>query len=329
MKPDLLNVLACPKCGGSLKCNAVAMSNSQEVTDGSLICQACQSEYPIIAGIPRFVGNGNYAGSFGYQWNIFRAEQIDSVNGTDLSAQRVFSETGWNAEWMKGKWILDAGCGAGRFVDAAANTGAKIIGLDISNAIDAAAKTVGDHPNVHFVQASIFELPFKPGVLDGVYCIGVIQHTPDPSRAMRSLPIPLKPGGKLALTAYERKTFTLLNTKYLIRPITKRLPKGILLGLIRAFMPVLFPITEILFRLPIVGRAFAFVIPVANYVNEPALSMRQRYQWAILDTFDMLSPAFDSPQTEFEAEAALRSSGMTSITRLRNPGLNVVATKAI
>ena len=328
MKPELLDVLACPKCSGSLDCDVRTERDHHEIIEGSLTCRDCNAGYPIIKGIPRFVGDGNYAGSFGYQWNIFRAEQIDSVNGTALSAKRVFSETGWDASWMKGKWILDAGCGAGRFVDVVAKTGAKIIGLDISHAIDAAAKTVPDSPNVHFVQASIFELPFKPGVLDGVYCIGVVQHTPDPARAMRSLPIPLKPGGKLALTAYERRKFTLLNAKYLIRPLTKRLPKALLLGLIRVVMPIAFPITEILFRIPLLGRAFAFLIPVANYVDEPALSMRQRYEWAILDTFDMLSPAFDSPQTEAEAQTALRASGMTAISRLKNPGLNVVATKA-
>ena len=54
-------------------------------------------------------------------------------------------------------------------------------------------------------------------------------------------------------------------------------------------MPVLFPITELLFRVPRLGRWFQFAIPVANYVHERQLSMAQRYRWAILDTFDMLA----------------------------------------
>ena len=329
MKSALLDVLACPKCKGSLVCNADGNLHHQEIMEGSLVCGDCCAEYPIVEGIPRFVGDGHYAGSFGYQWNIFRSEQIDSVNGTKLSTNRVFSETGWQSDSIRGKWILDAGCGAGRFLDVVATTGAQVIGLDISQAIDAAAKTVSGNPNVHFVQASIFEPPFKPGVLDAIYCIGVIQHTPDPVRAIKSLPKSLKGGGKLALTIYERRRFTLLNAKYLIRPLTKRLPKPVLLGLIRVSMPLLFLTTEMLFRIPVFGRLFTFLIPVANYVHEPSLSIRQRYQWAIMDTFDMLSPAFDSPQTQAEVEAALRACGMTDIKRLKNPGLNITATQSI
>ena len=102
-----------------------------------------------------------------------------------------------------------------------------------------------------------------------------------------------------------------------------------LLGLIRVSMPLLFLTTEMLFRIPAFGRLFTFLIPVANYVHEPSLSIRQRYQWAIMDTFDMLSPAFDSPQTQAEVEAALRACGMTDIKRLGNPGLNITATQSI
>jgi SAM-dependent methyltransferase len=229
---------------------------------------------------------------------------------------------------MKGKWILDAGCGAGRFVDVAAGTGAHVVGLDVSSAIDAAAQTARGRRNVHLVQASIYDLPFKPGAFDGVYCIGVIQHTPDPDSALRSLPMPLKPGGRIALTAYERRRWwTRFHGKYLLRPLTRRVNKGALLRIIQGLMPVLFPLTEVLFRLPLVGRVFSFIIPVANYVNEPDLSLRQRYRWAVLDTFDMLSPAFDFPQTEADVRSALGSAGVGEISRRTDTGLNLIGIK--
>jgi 2-polyprenyl-3-methyl-5-hydroxy-6-metoxy-1,4-benzoquinol methylase len=293
-----------------------------------LACGRCGSEFRVARGIPRFVDDGSYAASFGYQWNLFRTEQIDSVNGTKLSARRFFSETGWDADWMKGKWILDAGCGAGRFVDVAAGTGAHVVGLDVSSAIDAAAQTARGRRNVHLVQASIYDLPFKPGAFDGVYCIGVIQHTPDPDLALKSLPTPLKPGGRIALTAYERRRWwTRFHGKYLLRPLTRRANKGVLLRIIQGLMPVLFPLTEVLFRLPLVGRVFSFIIPVANYVNEPDLSLRQRYRWAVLDTFDMLSPAFDFPQTETDVRSALGSAGVGEISRRTDTGLNLIGIK--
>jgi len=202
------------------------------------------------------------------------------------------------------------------------------VGFDVSTAIDAAAQTVRGRRNVHLVQASIYDLPFKAGAFDGVYCIGVIQHTPDPDSALRSLPMPLKPGGRIALTAYERRRWwTGFHGKYLLRPLTRRVNKEALLRIIQVLMPVLFPLTEVLFRLPLVGRVFSFIIPVANYVNEPALSLQQRYRWAVLDTFDMLSPVFDFPQMEENVRSTLGFAGVGEITRQTDSGLNLVGIK--
>src|SRR5215475_11236271 len=272
----LLNVLACPQCGESLTCTAEDTDGSGEVLKGELRC-AGGHQYLIEAGIPRFVAPDNYAASFGYQWNRFKMEQIDSVNGTDLSTCRFLSETGWPKEQLAGKWILDAGCGAGRFLDVASTLGAEVVGLDISNAVDAARANLAGRQNVHLVQASIYEPPFRPGVFDGCYCIGVVQHTPDPQRAMTTLPQFLSPGARIAITAYERKPWTLLYSKYWLRPLTKRVGKQRLLAGIKGLMPVLFPLTNVLFRIPLLGRGFKFAIPVANYVDQSALTRQQRY----------------------------------------------------
>jgi SAM-dependent methyltransferase len=325
MRLKLLEVLACPKCGGGLSCRADGAR--EEVESGELVCEGCGVAYPVRAGIPRFVPEDNYAASFGYQWNLFKSEQLDSVNGTGLSEARLFSETGWTKEWMEGKWVLDAGCGAGRFLDVASKTGAEVVGIDISNAVDAAAASLKGRERLHLVQASIYELPFRPGAFDACYCIGVIQHTPDPLRAVRSLPRVLREGGRIALTIYERRRWTMLYSKYLLRPLTKRLSKERLLAAIRGAMPVLFPLTDAAFRLPVLGRLFMFAIPVANYTGERALSRRQRYQWAVLDTFDMLSPQYDQPQRQADVERALADSGVEEIKRLPNAGLNLVGRK--
>ena len=328
MWQKLLEVLACPKCAGELSCAPAETTVNGEIEKGELRCVKCGRKFPIESGVPRFVERDNYASSFGYQWNLFKSEQLDSVNGTRLSETRLFSETAWTRDWMDGKWILDAGCGAGRFLDVASTTGAQVVGVDISNAVDAARASLKDRRNVHLVQASIYELPFRPGVFDGCYCIGVIQHTPDPEASLRSLPRVLKPGGRLAATIYERKPWTLLNAKYLVRPLTKRMKKQRLLAMIKGVMPVLFPLTNVMFRVPLLGPVFNFTIPVANYTNERALTRQQRYDWAVLDTFDMLSPQYDHPQTFEEAERALTAAGIVELRRLSNAGLNVVGIKA-
>jgi ubiquinone/menaquinone biosynthesis C-methylase UbiE/uncharacterized protein YbaR (Trm112 family) len=327
MQAELLEKLACPKCHGELSCAVTERDANGEIETGNLTCESCAQEFPIKAGIPRFVTEDNYATSFGYQWNRFRLEQIDSNNGTQLSTNRFYSETGWTKEWLKGKWVLDAGCGAGRFLDAASQSDCNVVGLDISNAVDAARANLAGRRNVHFVQASIYELPFRSSVFDGCYCIGVVQHTPDPQKTMRTLPRVLRPGGRIAITAYERKLWTPLYGKYWLRPLTKRLEKKTLLAGIKGAMPVLFPLTSVLFRLPLVGRFFMFTIPVANYVHERTLTREQRYDWAVLDTFDMLSPQYDQPRTQAEIEEALAASGVVELKRLPNPGVNIIGCK--
>lgn len=326
MKRALLDILACPACQERLECAARAVADD-DVIDGALTCASCGVTFPVRDGVPRFIDDGNYAASFGMQWNRFRTTQLDSASGTGLSAERFFAETGWSREWLAGKLVLDAGCGAGRFMEIVAGCGAQIVGVDISSAVDAAAANVGRLSNAHTVQASLYELPFRRGVFDACYCIGVLQHTPDPSRTLASLVPVLKEGARMAVVAYERKRWTKLNTKYLIRPLTRRLSKGALLKVIQFAMPVAFAMTEILYRLPLAGRLFKFVIPVANYTDERRLSIRQRYDWAILDTFDMLSPAYDQPQTSADVVRVLTEAGLVDLQRRPASGLAVIGTK--
>jgi hypothetical protein len=83
-------------------------------------------------------------------------------------------------------------------------------------------------------------------------------------------------------------------------------------------MPVLFPVTSFLFALPVLGRVFRFVIPVANYVEHTEQPRSLRYQEAVLDTFDMLSPRFDRPLRVAEAVSRLEAlAGTTEVVSER------------
>ena len=324
---ELLKILACPSCKRELTCDA-APNAEAEVMEGALRCAGCARTYPITGGIPRFVADEDYAGSFGLQWNRFKTEQLDSINGTRLSQIRFRSETGWEEGSMQGEWVLDAGCGAGRFLESAARSGADIIAVDLSRAVDAARGNLAGRRKVHFAQASIYELPIRDKSLGASYSLGVIQHTPDPLHAVAAIAATVKPAGKIALTIYEKKRFTRLNGKYLVRPITRRVPPRLLLVLLKVFLPLLFPLTEVLFRIPLLGRAFRFVIPVANYVDVRDLTLQQRYRWALMDTFDMLAPRYDSPQTKAEVSERLARSGFVDIERGNGSGLNLIARRA-
>jgi len=329
MRKQLLDRLVCPQCHGDLTCDVVETRDDGDIMTGHLDCPACPARYPVTGGIPRFVPSDNYASSFGYQWNRFRQEQIDSLNGMQQSEQRLRTETEWDPASLTDQWVLDAGCGAGRFLEVAGRISeAQVVGVDISGAVEAARETLEGRPNTHLVQASLFALPFRPGTFDAAYCIGVIQHTPDPPAAIRGVARAVRPGGRIAITAYERRRFTMWYSKYWVRPLTRRLKQEHLLQVIKVAMPPLFAASEILFRIPGLGRVFQFMLPIANYVDDKDMTMRQRYQWAILDTFDMLAPAFDIPQRDRDVREILAAEGVVDVRRLPNAGLNLVGTKA-
>jgi len=305
MHRRLLDLLVEPLNQNPLRAEIVK-AEGDHIVEGRLVCEESGRWYPIVRGIPRFANAANYTDSFGWQWNRFRSAQIDTETGARHSQQRFDAEAGWSEGDLRDKWVLDAGCGAGRFAEVAAARGGRVVAVDFSSAVDAAAETLRRFDNVDLVQASIHELPFKQGCFDFAYCIGVIQHTPDPRHAVQAVVRTVKPGGRFCLTIYGRRAWTKLSGKYLLRPITKRMPKGTLLRTIETVMPVAFPLTDMLYRVPLVGRVARFALPIANYVDREGFTREQRYREAVLDTFDALSPQYDSPLTAEETSQALR-----------------------
>src|SRR5688572_7670250 len=80
--------------------------------------------YPIIRGVPRFVGAGNYSDDFGDQWNMFPKTQLDSFTGLNLSETRLARCLHGNLASLKDKRVLEAGSGAGRFTEVLLKYGA-------------------------------------------------------------------------------------------------------------------------------------------------------------------------------------------------------------
>lgn len=303
MRTDLIAVLADPDTGEPLSLAEGALRDGDEIVRGTLTTPSGRN-WSIERGVPRFVKQDVYAGSFGFQWNRFARVQLDSANGSSASRDRFLAEVPWSGE-IDGEWVVDAGCGSGRFAEVAAALGANVLAVDLSDAVDAAHRNLRGEPRAHVLQADLRSLPAPERSLRFLYSIGVLQHTPDPLGAARRLVELLAPGGRFAFTIYGRKPWTKLYAKYWIRPLTKRLPKHGLLRGIELVMPVVFPITSLLFSLPVLGRGFRFLLPVANYPHRTDLSRAVRYQEAILDTFDMLSPAYDRPVTPTELRSAI------------------------
>ena len=70
-----------------------------------------------------------------------------------------------------------------------------------------------------------------------------------------------------------------------------------LFGLLERWVPNLLAASQTLGRVPLVGRVLKRLVPVADYTGIFPLSEQQLKEWALLDTFDMLAPPYDNPQS--------------------------------
>jgi len=296
MKKELLEILRCPKSGQKLVLEEEALCDG-EIRTGLLVSEDGRWCYPIHDFIPRFVAESNYADNFGMQWNKFRQTQLDSYSGHPISADRFWKATGWTPEDMAGKWVLDVGCGAGRFAEIALEAGAKVVALDYSGAVDACYANLKHYPNLHVVQGDIYALPLLKDFFPFVYSLGVLQHTPDVAKAFAALPPMLAVGGKLCVDFYWKRIRTMLHAKYLVRPATKRIPQQNLFEFLESTVPMLLSASQHLGRIPVLGRYLKRLVPVADYTGIFPLSDQQLEEWALLDTFDMIVHEYDNPQT--------------------------------
>jgi SAM-dependent methyltransferase/uncharacterized protein YbaR (Trm112 family) len=296
MRTELLKLLCCPSCSGDLK--VVKSTESEgEIETGILACTDCSAEFPVVNFVPRFVPPANYAGNFGFQWNRFSQTQLDSCSGVPISRERFLTQSGWDGDQLRGALVLDAGCGSGRFAEIALDLGATVVAVDYSSAIEACWRNLRGRRNFYAVQADIRHLPFRKASFDCIYSFGVLQHTPDPHTSFKGLPQCLKECGKIAVDVYRLSWKCLLMPKYWLRPLTKRLPAPLLFRIVSTYVPVLLPVSSFVGRIPGVGGRLRYLVPIANYTGVLPLSPEQLREWAILDTFDMLSPAYDLPQT--------------------------------
>lgn len=290
------------------KCNSGQLS---VIDNDTLQCDHCGSSYPIIDGIPRIVEMDNYSESFGYQWNIHQKTQLDTFTGLPVSRKRLYTATGWDETTrLDGQTILEAGSGAGRFTEVLVDTGASIFSFDFSRAVDANARNNGTAKNLTLFQGNIFSIPFVDNCFDHVFCLGVIQHTPDPEAAFFSLASKVRQGGFLYIDVYTRSWYHYLHWKYILRPLTVRMERQKLYNLISRIIPVLIPAARLLRKL--FGRAGARLVPIVEF-SHLGLSEELNREWAILDTFDMYSPAHDHPQSMATVRRWFETAGFTDI----------------
>lgn len=191
--PRLLELLRCAVCGETVA----------EASPGLLRCSRCHGEYPVWNGVPRMLAHdippqvAETAEAFGWQWKAFD-EQLPQFREEFLEWLNPVTPSD-----LRGRKVMDAGCGKGRHILFAGEYGAEqAIGLDLSEAVDVARRATAHLPNVDVVQGDLLNPPIADGSLDVIYSIGVIHHTPRPSQAIKSLASRLRSGGTLHVWVY-------------------------------------------------------------------------------------------------------------------------------
>ncbi|MDE1763997.1 MAG: class I SAM-dependent methyltransferase [Thaumarchaeota archaeon] len=151
----------------------------------------------------------NTKAQFAEQWKNFPTgryllsdpsfkNNVDSI----ISEQEILIKR----EWFRGKNVLDAGCGNGRWSYGLAKLGAKLTCVDINPiAIEETRKALSEFGNEFtFLVSSLEELNLAEGSFDLVFSWGVLHHCVSFTKSLQNLTRVLKNGGFLYLYLYGR-----------------------------------------------------------------------------------------------------------------------------
>ncbi|MDP6349643.1 MAG: methyltransferase domain-containing protein [Chloroflexota bacterium] len=118
------------------------------------------------------------------------ADQADSVR------ELIHGDT----LFAPGDRVLEPGCGIGAqtFPLARCFPQVRFTSFDLSaGSLERASASMGEVANVNLLRADLMTPPFKEGEFDVVLVSYLLEHVPDPARALAIMQRLLKPGGKL------------------------------------------------------------------------------------------------------------------------------------
>lgn len=131
---------------------------------------------------------------------------------------------------LKGKRVLDIGCGGGILADAMARQGAQVLGIDLATKALKVAQLHALEANtqgVEYREISAEALAAEqPGSFDVVTCMEMLEHVPDPASVVRACATLVKPGGQVFFSTINRNAkaflFAIVGAEYMLN----LLPRG-------------------------------------------------------------------------------------------------------
>ncbi len=131
---------------------------------------------------------------------------------------------------LKGRRVLDVGCGGGVLSDAMARRGAKVLGIDLSaKALKVAQLHAleADTDAVEYREVAAETLATElPGAFDTVTCMEMLEHVPDPASIVSACAALVKPGGWAFFSTLNRNPKAFLFAIVGAEHVLNLLPKG-------------------------------------------------------------------------------------------------------
>jgi 2-polyprenyl-3-methyl-5-hydroxy-6-metoxy-1,4-benzoquinol methylase len=214
----LSQLLVCPSCLMAL------IGEPQRYT-----CTNCRREFPVREGIARFLpalseDEQQVKEGFNVAYQHYRDSRY--LHFTPALVDQWLDNVKLPKEFFKGKLVLDAGCGSGRWTYAMASLGATVVAVDLTDSgVAAAHAATSAMDNVAVLQASLFQLPFRQESFDFVVSWGVMHHTPNTKAAFDRIAPMVKKGGIFYAMVYEKHNPWKFVCTDFLRRILQRFPE--------------------------------------------------------------------------------------------------------
>jgi SAM-dependent methyltransferase len=359
VKPDVLEILRCPRCADRMLLEGRDRGGDVEVETGELVCRGCAARYPVRRFVPRLVPRSNYSASWGKLWRETGHLLRDSFTGVPFHENVLhgsYSEepgaddgrSPFGFAWprdLSGARVLEVGTGTGNVTEHLVETGAEIVSVDMSDAIDSLPEELLRRPNLNVVQADINDEVLDPDQFDRIWLFQVLQHTPSPPETLRELRGLLKEGGEIAFTSYGGERF-----RAWYYPLTKRLPERLAWRLVAFLVPRLVPLKYRVMK----GRRVHFLTTLALKLLEP-IDPRDIYfqsreghadryihgtvwkrtgdedllmKYVVINTFDRITPRYTNTATHETVERwLLERAGYSSAQTWGTGGVRATAVR--
>jgi SAM-dependent methyltransferase len=263
--------------------------------------------------------------SFGYEWTHFH----EMLPEWEENARFYFEPVG-GPHALENLLVLDGGCGKGRHSYYALKSGARLIAVDFSRAVEVARRNCSALAGERlFVQADLMSLPFEQSSFDLVYSFGVLHHLPDPEAGYRRLVALVKTGGRMLVYLYhalegQPVKQAILSAVNAAREVTTRMPHRYLLPLTTAlgyglYGGVVLPY-KVLSQFS-ATRSFAESLPLKFYARYPVRVI-------VNDQFDRFSAPLENRYTRAEVQAWLDGAALVDTQILGGAGWRAIGRKA-